>query len=147
MTQLAYRCQKQKLPLAATAVVMSGLLDFDFRGQSFQYNAERDIVVPDRLKNIAHYYLPETVSRGDTELCPARQTYLTYPQTLFQVGDHEVLLDDSVSFFEAMRQQGHDVALQVVPGLLHVGQLFCRDFSPRQAAIDQAAAYLRVNLS
>jgi len=141
VTQLVFRCQKSQLPMPAAAVVMSGLLDFDFQGASFQYNADRDIVGADRLKNIVKYYLPEPAEFDKNELYPARQHYEQYPRTLFQAGDHEVLLDDNVAFYEALRRQGHEVALQVVPGLVHCGQMFCKAFRPGQVAIDQAARF------
>ncbi|MCH2182608.1 MAG: alpha/beta hydrolase [Mariniblastus sp.] len=146
VTQLVFRCHQKGLPMPVSAVVMSAILDFDFDRDSFDYNAGRDIVVPARLRNIVRHYLPESGEVDREELYPARQHYRTYPRTLFQAGDHEVLLDDNVVFYELLRSQGHEVSLQVVPGLVHCGQMFCRDFAPGQTAIDEAASFIRKTL-
>ena len=80
-------------------------------------------------------------------LYPANQIYKVYPRTLFQAGDHEVLLDDSIDFYQRLRAQSHDVSLQVIPGLLHCGQMFSRLFPPGQVAIEQAARFIQDGFS
>lgn len=146
-TQLIYRCQETNLPLPTLAVIMSGPRDLDFNSASCSYNIDRDFVGPERLRNIRHYYLPEKVDRNSAVLYPAKQIYKSYPRTLFQAGDHEVLLDDSIDFYQRLRTQGHDVSLQVIPGLLHCGQMFSRVFPAGQFAIEQAARFIQDGLS
>ncbi len=146
-TQLIYRCQETNHPLPTLAVIMSGPRDLDFNSASCSYNIDRDFVGPERLRNIRHYYLPEKVDRDSAVLYPAKQIYQSYPRTLFQAGDHEVLLDDSIDFYQRLRTQGHDVSLQVIPGLLHCGQMFSHVFPAGQVAIEQAARFIRDGLS
>ena len=49
VTQLACPCHQERLPMPGAAVVMSGLLNFEFKGNSFEYNADRDIVYSRQL--------------------------------------------------------------------------------------------------
>jgi acetyl esterase/lipase len=76
-----------------------------------------------------------------------QQDYTSYPRTLFQVGDREVLLSDAIACFSTLKTGGHDVALHVVPGMIHCGQLFSRDFLPGQRATAEAALFLREGFS
>jgi acetyl esterase/lipase len=62
---------------------------------------------------------------------------------LFQVGDCEVLLDDSIEFYRALRQQGHPVHLQVIPNMIHCGQMFSTIYRPGERAILSAAEFLQ----
>ena len=98
VTQLIYRCQNQGIQIPSVALVMSGPKDLDFDRPSCIYNSKYDIVVPERLRNIRNYYLPDHNGSKGGELYPARQQYEKYSKTLFQVGDCEVLLDDSIEF-------------------------------------------------
>lgn len=122
---------------------MSRPENLDFTGGSGDYNAGRDIVSAARLQNIRKYYLPSTIVSNQAALYPAAQACIKYPKTLFQVGDRAVLLDDSVHSFRQMRGQGHDVSLQVIPNLIHCGQMLRQVFQPRCFAIEQAATFIK----
>ncbi len=122
---------------------MSRPENLDFTGGYGDYNAGRDIVSAARLQNIRKYYPPSTIVINQAALYPAAQTYMKYPKTRFQVGDREVLLDDSVHFFQQMRGQGHDVSLQVIPNLIHCGQMLRQVFQPGCFAIEQAATFIK----
>ena len=74
------------------------------------------------------------------------QIYAHYPTTLFQVGDQEILLSDAIAMHQSLRSQGHDVHLNVIPQMIHCGQMFARDYSPGQSAIEQAACFIRETL-
>jgi monoterpene epsilon-lactone hydrolase len=143
VTQLICRCQVQGIPLPSVALVMSGPMDLDFDRPSCIYNSEYDIVVPERLRNIRNHYLPDHGRSLGVEMYPARQPYEKYPNTLFQAGDCEVLLDDSVEFYRALRQQGHYVRLQVVPDMVHCGQMFSTIYRAGEIAIVSAARFLQ----
>ena len=147
VTQLIYRCQNQGIQIPSVALVMSGPKDLDFDRPSCIYNSKYDIIVPERLRNIRNYYLPDhNVTKGG-ELYPARQQYEKYPKTLFQVGDCEVLLDDSIEFYRFLRQQGHPINLQIIPNMIHCGQIFSNVYPPGEKAILSAAEFLQSSLS
>lgn len=143
VTQLICRCQNRGIPIPSVALNMSGPMDLDFDRSSCTYNSERDIVVAERLRNIQNYYLPEEPQELGDELHPARIEYQQYPRTLFQAGDCEVLLDDNVEFYRILRQQGHAVHLQVIPNMIHCGQMFSRIYRPGEIAIEGAAQFLK----
>ena len=143
VTQLICRCQNRGIPIPSVALNMSGPMDLDFDRSSCTYNSERDIVVAKRLRNIQNYYLPEEPQELGVELRPAEIDYQQYPRTLFQAGDCEVLLDDSVELYRIFRQQGHAVHLQVIPNMIHCGQMFSRIYRPGEIAIEGAAQFLK----
>ena len=146
-TQLIYRCQNQGIQIPSVALVMSGPKDLDFDRPSCIYNSKYDIVVPERLRNIRNYYLPDHNGSKGGELYPARQQYEKYPKTLFQVGDCEVLLDDSIEFYRFLRQQGHPINLQIIPDMIHCGQIFSNVYPPGEKAILSAAEFLQISFS
>ena len=147
VTQLIYRCQNQGFQIPSVALVMSGPKDLDFDRPSCIYNSKYDIVVPERLRNIRNYYLPDHNGSKGGELYPARQQYEKYPKTLFQVGDCEVLLDDSIEFYRFLRQQGHPINLQIIPDMIHCGQIFSNVYPPGEKAILSAAEFLQSSFS
>jgi len=147
VTQLIYRCQNQGIQIPSVALVMSGPKDLDFDRPSCIYNSKYDIVVPERLRNIRNYYIPDHNDTKASELYPARQQYEKYPKTLFQVGDCEVLLDDSIEFFRFLRQQGHPINLQIIPDMIHCGQIFSDVYPPGEKAILSAVEFLKSSLS
>ena len=147
VTQLIYRCQNQGIQIPSVALVMSGPKDLDFDRPSCIYNSKYDIIIPKRLRNIRNYYIPDHNDTKESELYPARQQYEKYPKTLFQVGDCEVLLDDSIEFFRFLRQQGHPINLQIIPDMIHCGQIFSDVYPPGEKAILSAAEFLQSSLS
>ncbi len=54
-----------------------------------------------------------------------------------------MLLSDAIAWSSILKTAGHDVALHVVPGMIHCGQLFLRDFLPGQRATAEASLFLR----
>lgn len=142
VTQLIYACQQDKIPMPKVALVMSGPSNLSFEGASFQYNASRDWISTERLRNIQQYYLPKNLNPNDLLISPVDADYENYPITLFQAGDYEILLSDSIRFYEHLRQMNHPVYLNVVPGLPHCWQFFAKVYPPGRYAIHQAAEFL-----
>jgi acetyl esterase/lipase len=60
-----------------------------------------------------------------------------------QVGDAELLLDDSVRFAEKAKKAGVKVTLEVWPEMFHVWQLFGPAFPEAQQAVDRIGEYIR----
>ncbi|MDF1758911.1 MAG: alpha/beta hydrolase [Coxiellaceae bacterium] len=142
VTQSIYQCQQLALPLPKIALVLSAPLDLQFKTPSCQYNLDRDWISTERLQNVQQYYLPKTINPQLPLLNISSQHYSAYPITLFQAGDYELLLDDSIELFHALRKQHHSVFLQVISGLPHCWQFFAKVYAPGRAAIEQAAQFL-----
>ena len=142
VTQLVHRCKVKALGCPALALVMSGLKDFRFNRPSITFNSSLDLVSLARLEAIQHFYFPDQQSFESDDVLCIDQNYEHYPTTLFQVGDQEILLSDAIEMHQSLRSQGHDVHLNVVPQMIHCGQMFARDYPPGQSAIKQAASFI-----
>ncbi len=143
VSQLIRRCAVNQLGCPGLALVLSGLKDFRYERPSITSNAASDLVTIKRLESIVELYFPDrSFFQSDDVLC-FEQSYEHYPRTLFQVGDHELLLSDAIEMFQVLSGSGHDVCLNVVPQMIHCGQLFARDYWPGHYALDQAASFIK----
>ena len=71
-----------------------------------------------------------------------------FPPVRIDVGDAEVLLDDSVDFASRARSAGVDVELTVWPNLVHVFQAFPPELIPESVlSVDAAGAFLARHLA
>ena len=122
---------------------MSGLKDFRFNRPSIAFNSGLDLVSLERLEEIKKYYFPDQQLLESHDVLCIDQNYEHYPKTLFQIGDQEILLSDAIEMHQSLRSQGHDVHLNVVPQMIHCGQMFARDYPPGQSAIEQAASFIK----
>jgi monoterpene epsilon-lactone hydrolase len=64
------------------------------------------------------------------------------PPLLMQVGDAEVLLDDTLRVAEKAQAAGVDVTVDVYPEMIHIFQLFAPVLPEGQQAIDRIGAFL-----
>ena len=143
MTQLVHRCAAKALGCPALALVMSGLKDFRLNRPSMIFNSALDLVSIERLEAIQNFYFPDQQSFESNDVLCIDQVYKHYPTTLFQAGDQEILLNDAIEMHQSLRSQGHDVHLNVVPQMIHCGQMFARNYPPGQSAIEQAVCFIR----
>jgi epsilon-lactone hydrolase len=109
-------------PLPVAAVPISPMVDFEFKGASWQGNADNEGFVTHELvlQNV-RVFLPH----GD----PATESPLNHdlaglPPLLIQVGDHEAIRDDAMAFAEKARVAGVDVTLEVWPRMVHLWHNF-----------------------
>lgn len=65
------------------------------------------------------------------------------PPLLMQVGDAEVLLDDTLRVAEKAKAAGVDVTVEVYPEMIHIFQLFAPVLPEGQQAIDRIGAFLK----
>ena len=69
------------------------------------------------------------------------------PDTLIQVGDHEILLSDSTRLSDNIVAAGGKVTLQVWPEMWHVFQFFVRLMPESKRAIKDIAEFIRDTLA
>jgi epsilon-lactone hydrolase len=60
-----------------------------------------------------------------------------------QVGEAEVLLDDTLRVAEKVRAAGGEVTVDVYPEMIHIFQLFAPVLPEGQQAIERIGAFLR----
>ena len=142
-TLLGLKGAGEDLPDAA--VTLSAFLDLALTGKSIANRAGSDILfAQSHLKKVAEVYLA-----GQDPLLPSSSPLYGdlsgLPPILMQVGDAELLLDDSVRFAEKAKKAGVKVTLEVWPEMFHVWQLFGPAFPEAQQAIDRIGEYIRAS--
>lgn len=100
------------LPFPAAGVAFSPWTDLQCTGVSYRTNALRDISTLGSWEVWGSYYV------GPKDPChpwisPLYGDLRGLPPILIQVGDHEILLDDSLRFAENARLAGVDITLHV----------------------------------
>jgi epsilon-lactone hydrolase len=90
-------------------------------------------------------YLGKTDPRNPLA-SPVFGDYRGIPQLLIQVGEHEMLRDDSVRVAKKARSDGILVKLEVWPGMFHVFQSHEPLLPEGQEAINHIADFMRSSL-
>ena len=121
-TLLALRDEGDPLPAAAAPI--SAWTDLEGTGESTTTRAAVDVMIdPENLKETADLYA-NGVDIREPRLSPLYGDYSGLPPLLLQVGDAEVLLDDSVRVAERAKAAGVDVTLEVWDEMPHVWHAF-----------------------
>ncbi len=140
-TLLGLKDANENLPDAAFA--LSPFLDMALTGRSIINRAGVDILFkPSHLKKFVELYLADQ----DPLIPLASPLYgnlSRLPPILMQVGDTELLLDDSVRFAEKAVKAGVKVTLEVWPEMFHNWQMFGPVFPEAQQAIDRIGGFIR----
>ena len=82
----------------------------------------------------------------DPSVAPLHADLAGLPPMYIQVGDHEVLLDDSTRVAERLRAAGVDVKLDVFPEMQHVFQVCAGNVPEADEAIERIGAWLTPRL-
>ena len=112
----------QGKPQPAGAVLLSPWTDLTGSGESVKTRAAADpMVSPDVLEPMAALYRGD-VDASEPGVSPLFGGLEGLPPLLIQVGDAEVLLDDSTRLADRAEAAGVDIDLQVFDGAFHVFQ-------------------------
>lgn len=134
-------------PLPAAAVCLSPWIDMEATGDSMTTKATIDPVNHrDGLLKNAERYLRDG-NRKAPLASPLYADLTGLPPLLIQVGEAEVLLDDSKRVAERAKSFGVDVDLEVWPEMIHVWQLFAAVLPEAQQAIRHIGAFIRAHVS
>jgi acetyl esterase/lipase len=135
------------LPLPACIISLCPWIDMEASSPSFDKNGARDAFVSRPLVlAMAAMYLGEAGDRRDPGVNPVYGHLGDLPPIYIQVGEHEVLLDDSLSLAEAIRRDGGVVDLDIVPEMQHVFHFLAGTAPEADAAIEQLARWTRPKL-
>ncbi len=134
------------LPMPAAAVCLSPFLDLEGTGESITTRADVDpIATPEVIDVWAKAYLAGADPR--TPLAnPLCADLHGLPALLIQVGDHEVLLDDSTRLAQRAQAAGVDVKLEVWPEMIHRWHSYAAVLPEGQQAIDDIGTFLRAHI-
>ncbi len=130
------------LPLPATGVCLSPWVDLRCTTKSMRTRADVDpICRAEKLRHMADLYLDGTDPTAPLA-SPALADFTGLPPLLVQVGDAEVLLDDSVAIERRARAAEVDVELEIWDDMVHVFQAFVGLLPEAQRAMDRIGAHL-----
>lgn len=115
------RLRELGLPQPAALVCLSPVTDFTFR-HLHQPPAGDPLLHPRWLEQALALYCPAGVACDDPRVSPLFAELTGLPPLLIQVGEDELLLNDSLRFAERARAAGVSVRLERYPGLWHVFQ-------------------------
>jgi acetyl esterase/lipase len=136
------------LPLPRAAVLLSPLTDArHLDGDSYTNRRDVDVFLdPDGVRYLTGLYTAGTAGDGDA-LSPVRRDLTGLPPMLVHVGDHEILLSDSVRLVERAQACGVDATLTVWPEMWHVFQLFAMIERDAARAVQQIGEFARKQLA
>ena len=130
-------------PLPACAIPLSPWVEFEGTGDSITSRADIDPMVRQDLDlKMAKAYL----DGGDLRNPLAAPIYADLdglPPLLIQVGEREILFDDSSRMADKAARAGVDVPLREWKGQTHVWQIFASRLDEGQAAIEELGAFVR----
>lgn len=141
-TLLACKTRGLKLPDAALA--MSPCTDLTASGESMQTHQEQDpILVAEAIPILAQVYVQQKTEIADPLVSPLFGDLTGLPPVMLQVGEAEVLLDDSTRFAEKLEAAGGETELETWPGMPHVFQGFAPYLPEANQAIESIARFFQ----
>ena len=131
-------------PLPAGGIAISPCTDFTLASESLR-TVNDPIISASTMPVFREYYLGKTDPRHPLA-SPVFGDYRGLPPLLIQVGEHEMLRDDSVRVVEKARADGVPVQLEIWPGMFHVFQSHEPLLPEGREAIDHAADFMRSSM-
>ena len=131
------------LPMPGAAVCISPWVDMEGLGESMETRADADPMVgKEGLLLSAKTYLGGSDPRAPLA-APLYADLRGLPPTLIQVGDAEVLLDDSTRLAGIAREAGVHVEMDVWDDMIHVWHLFAPILPEGRQALSQAGEFIK----
>ena len=131
------------LPTPGAAVCISPWVDMEGLGESMKTRAEADpMVMKEGLLLSAKTYLGGADPRAPLA-APLYADLRGLPPILIQVGDAEVLLDDSTRLAGVAREAGVEVQTEVWDDMIHVWHVFAPILPEGKQAISQAGEFIK----
>lgn len=138
-TLLALRDRKLTLP--AGGIPISPTTDFTLASESLK-SVHDPIISSKTMPIFRDHYLGKTDPKNPLA-SPVFGDYRGLPPLLIQVGEHEMLRDDSVRVAKKARADGISVKLEAWPGMFHVFQSHEPLLPEGREAIEHIAEFMR----
>lgn len=133
--------REQGKPLPAGVFCFSPWLDLTLSGDSVTKNMNLDPILSAAiLQKYVNYYIGNH-NADDPLISPLIGDLRGLPPIHIQTGRNEILLDDSIRFYEKALQSGVDVTLKIWDDMFHVFQLFSF-FPETKESIKEVAAFV-----
>jgi epsilon-lactone hydrolase len=136
-----------RTPLPAAAAPISPWTDMEGTGASVKTRAAKDPMVgSSNLLPMAKMYIGDQDPKNPLA-SPLHGDYHGLPPLLIQVGDAEILLDDSTRVAECAKAAGVKVDLEVWDEMMHVWHVFAKILPEGQQAIDKIGEFVIAHTS
>ncbi len=137
---LVHRLKMQERLLPRGIVLMSPWTDLTSSGKSYEARADVDPVL-----NAAYIeQVTQAYAQGqdlfNPLISPLFGDFTGFPRTYIQVGDNEILLNDSTQLFKKMQKDGVAVSIDIFKGMWHVFQM--SPFKRAYEAMDKNAEFI-----
>ena len=132
-------------PMPACAAPLSPWVDLEALGESMvSKDAEDPMVKKHLVMEMAKTYIGGGNLR-DPLAAPLYGDLRGLPPLLIQVGSRETLLDDAVRMADKAKKAGVEAQLDVVPGMIHVWQIFANRLDEGEQAIQKIGAFVKAH--
>jgi len=136
------KAREEGLPMPAAACLISPWADLKCNSGAYESRAEADPMIDQSgIAEMAALYLGGAAA-GDPLASPLFADLTGLPPLFIQVGDAEVLLDDSRVLAERAKAAGVDAMLDVWPEMIHVWHAYYPMLPEGGQALGDIAAYL-----
>ncbi len=145
------KMRDQGIPIPGALVLMSPLVDFHLNGDTETTLADADPALSNRddiVAGLKAYADPADWS--NPYVSPIDGDFSKpFPPVLLQVGTKEILLSDSVRFYQMLKSHGHEAELDVYEGMAHGFQAYMTGTPEQKAAFAEVQRFwsnhLKVN--
>ncbi len=139
--------REENLPMPNAAVALSPWTDLACTGQTYTSNRQIDPLTPgDSWTVFSKYYVGEADPKNPL-VSPLYGDLTGLPPLLLYVGDHEVLLDDTLQFAEKAQKAGVSVNLNVGAQMFHCYPICAPIFPEATEAMNEIGAYIQNQLA
>ncbi len=136
----------QELPVPAGGVASSPWLDLTCTADSYQRNARKDISLLGSWQVWNRYYYADADPRHPW-VSPLYADLAGLPPLFIQVGTHEIMLDDSVSFIRKAKTAGVDASISIWEEMVHCFAFFSPYFPEAKAGMAELGGVVRKYLA
>jgi acetyl esterase/lipase len=135
--------KKNKLQKAAGVVLLSPWTDLTMSGDSIQRKKDKDPLITPHLLEIYSKRYYADADPTNPLISPLFADVKGFPPTLIQVGENEILFDDSIRMAQKMNKAGVKVTLETYDKMMHVWQIFGGIVPEANKAIDRIGEFVR----
>ena len=137
---LVLKLKEQERLLPRGIVLMSPWTDLTGEGKTFQTKAELDPVLDkEYIDRMTKAYAPD-MDLTDPYISPLYGDFGGFPPVYIQVGENEILLDDSLRLYKNLIKSGVSAHIDRFPGMWHVFQM--SPFKKANEAMDKNAEFI-----
>ncbi len=131
------------MPLPKKIITMSAWTDLTKSGESYDTNYKIDPVFGGSKETLVYlegYYKDNDPK--DPYISPINGDYRGFPPMLMQVGELEMLLNDTTDVADKAKAAGVDVTLHVYPGMFHDFQMGLYHYPESESAWEEIKTFL-----